>query len=71
MSNVFHPSLPIILLLLVFVAIAVRKIGRLPLPIWLTMLTAAGIVLITGHISPTPIQPNSFSAYLSLCHYDR
>ncbi len=45
------PSLPIILLALVFIAIAVRKIGRLHLPIWLVMLVAAIIVLLAGDIS--------------------
>ncbi|MDF1654768.1 MAG: SLC13 family permease [Coxiellaceae bacterium] len=46
-----HFSLPIALLLLVFIAIAIRKVGRLHLPIWLVMLVAAAIVMLTGHIS--------------------
>ncbi len=46
-----HISLPIIILLLVFIAIAVRKVGKYYLPIWLIMLVAALIVLVTGKIS--------------------
>ena len=45
--------LPIILLILVFLAVAIRKIGPWRLPIWLIMLTAAVITLLTGHISVT------------------
>ena len=46
-----HFSLPIVLLLLVFIAIAVRKVGKLHLTIWLVMLVAAAVVMLTGHIS--------------------
>ena len=51
MDALSNLSLPIILLMLVFIAIAVRKEGHFRLPIWLTMLVAAVIVLVTGCIS--------------------
>jgi Na+/H+ antiporter NhaD/arsenite permease-like protein len=43
----------IIVLLVVFVLIAVRKIGRFRLQIWQAMLLGALAVLLTGQISPT------------------
>jgi Na+/H+ antiporter NhaD/arsenite permease-like protein len=43
----------IIVLLVVFVLIAVRQIGRFRLQIWQAMLLGAVIVLLTGQISPT------------------
>ncbi len=42
----------LIVLLVVFVLIAVRRIGRLRLQIWLIMLAGAFAVLVTGQISP-------------------
>ncbi len=44
--------LPIIVLLVVFVLIAVRKIGRVRLQIWQIMTGAASVVLLTGQITP-------------------
>ncbi len=44
--------LPIIVLLIVFALIAVRKIGRVHLQIWQIMTGAALIVLLTGQITP-------------------
>ena len=43
--------LPEIILLFVFIAIAVRKVGKIRLPIWLIMSIAAVVVLITRQIS--------------------
>jgi Na+/H+ antiporter NhaD/arsenite permease-like protein len=43
----------VIVLLVVFVLIAVRKIGRFRLQIWQAMLLGALTVLLTGQISPT------------------
>jgi Na+/H+ antiporter NhaD/arsenite permease-like protein len=43
----------IIVLLVVFILIAVRKIGRFHLQIWQVMLLGALAVLLTGQISPT------------------
>ena len=51
MLPLLNVSLPIILLVAVFIAIAIRKVGQLHLPIWLIMLIAAIIVLISGDIS--------------------
>ena len=42
----------IVVLLVVFVLIAVRQIGRFRLQIWHAMLLGAGVVLLTGQISP-------------------
>lgn len=44
--------IPIIVLLVVFVLIAVRQVGRLRLRIWQIMLSGALVVLFTGQISP-------------------
>lgn len=44
--------IPIIVLLVVFVLIAVRQVGRLRLRIWQIMLGGALVVLVTGQISP-------------------
>ncbi len=46
------PGIPVIVLLLVFAGIAVRKIGRFTLRIWQIMLLGALAVLATGQISP-------------------
>ena len=51
MSIFGYISLPIVLLLLVFIAIAIRRIGQFRLPIWLIMVAAAIIVLLSGHIT--------------------
>jgi Na+/H+ antiporter NhaD/arsenite permease-like protein len=49
---VFSPNISVIVLLLVFAGIAVRKIGRFTLRIWQIMLIGAVAVLATGQISP-------------------
>ena len=46
------PAIPVIVLLLVFIGIAVRKIGRFTFKIWQVMLLGAIAVLVTGQISP-------------------
>jgi Na+/H+ antiporter NhaD/arsenite permease-like protein len=46
------PAIPVIVLLLVFLGIAVRKIGRFTFQIWQVMLLGAVAVLVTGQISP-------------------
>jgi Na+/H+ antiporter NhaD/arsenite permease-like protein len=46
------PLLPVIVLLLVFLGIAVRKVGRFSFRIWQVMLLGAVAVLVTGQISP-------------------
>ncbi len=51
MNAYFQISLPVVLLLIVFITIAIRKIGKFHLPIWLIMLIAAVIVLVNGDIS--------------------
>ncbi len=51
MKDLIQMPLPIILLILVFLAVAIRKIGPWYLPIWLIMLIAATITLLTGQIS--------------------
>ncbi|HUK92878.1 MAG TPA: SLC13 family permease, partial [Methanomicrobiales archaeon] len=48
----FAPALPVIVLALVFLGIAIRRIGRLTLRIWQIMLAGAVAVLVTGQISP-------------------
>jgi Na+/H+ antiporter NhaD/arsenite permease-like protein len=48
----FSLSIPVIVLALVFLGIAVRKIGRFTLRIWQIMLIGAVAVLVTGQISP-------------------
>lgn len=45
-------NLPLLVLLTVFVAIALRKIGRRPVAIWQAMVAGAAVVLLTGRISP-------------------
>lgn len=50
-NDMIHMPLPVILLLLVFLLTAIRKVGRLDLPIWLIVCAAAVIVLLTQHIS--------------------
>jgi Na+/H+ antiporter NhaD/arsenite permease-like protein len=45
-------SIPLIVLLLVFILIAVRRIGSVHLEIWQIMLGGAIIVLLTGQIAP-------------------
>jgi Na+/H+ antiporter NhaD/arsenite permease-like protein len=49
---VFSPGIPVIVLVLVFLGIAIRKIGRFTLRIWQIMLIGAVTVLVTGQISP-------------------
>ncbi len=44
-------NLPLLVLLTVFVAIALRKIGRWPIAIWQAMSAGAGAVLLSGQIS--------------------
>ncbi|MEM1243833.1 MAG: SLC13 family permease, partial [Pseudomonadota bacterium] len=51
MKDLLHMPLPIILLCIVFITVAVRKIGPWKLPIWLIMITAAIVVIITQQIS--------------------
>jgi Na+/H+ antiporter NhaD/arsenite permease-like protein len=46
------PAIPVIVLLLVFLGIAIRKIGRFTFQIWQVMLLGAVAVLVTGQISP-------------------
>jgi Na+/H+ antiporter NhaD/arsenite permease-like protein len=46
------PAIPVIVLLLVFLGIAIRKIGRFTFQIWQVMLLGAVAVLLTGQISP-------------------
>ena len=48
----FFPGIPVIVLILVFLGIAIRKIGRFTLKIWQIMLIGAVAVLATGQISP-------------------
>src|SRR5512139_4017665 len=45
--------IPIIVLAIVFVLIATRRIGHIRLQIWQIMLFGAIAVLVTGQISPT------------------
>jgi Na+/H+ antiporter NhaD/arsenite permease-like protein len=47
------PLIPVIVLLLVFTGIAVRKIGRFTFRIWQVMLLGAVAVLLTGQVSPS------------------
>ncbi|HVP25970.1 MAG TPA: SLC13 family permease, partial [Methanomicrobiales archaeon] len=47
------PAIPVIVLVLVFLGIAVRRIGRFTLRIWQIMLIGAVAVLVTGQISPS------------------
>lgn len=49
---IFPQMIPIIVLLVVFVLIAVRKVGNIRLRIWQIMLAGALVVLLTGQISP-------------------
>jgi Na+/H+ antiporter NhaD/arsenite permease-like protein len=46
------PGIPVLVLLIVFLGIAVRKIGGFTLRIWQIMLIGALAVLLTGQISP-------------------
>jgi Na+/H+ antiporter NhaD/arsenite permease-like protein len=46
------PAIPVIVLLLVFAGIAIRKVGRFTFRIWQVMLLGAVVVLLTGQISP-------------------
>jgi Na+/H+ antiporter NhaD/arsenite permease-like protein len=46
------PMIPVIVLLLVFLGIAIRRIGRFTLRIWQIMFLGAVAVLATGQISP-------------------
>jgi Na+/H+ antiporter NhaD/arsenite permease-like protein len=48
----FAPAIPVIVLVLVFLGIAIRRIGRFTLKIWQIMLIGAVAVLVTGQISP-------------------
>ena len=48
----FAPTIPVIVLVLVFLGIAIRRIGRFTLKIWQIMLIGAVAVLVTGQISP-------------------
>jgi len=48
----FAPSIPVIVLILVFLGIAIRRIGRFTFKIWQIMLIGAVAVLVTGQISP-------------------
>ncbi|MDD1665304.1 MAG: anion transporter [Methanomicrobiales archaeon] len=48
----FAPTIPVIVLVLVFLGIAVRRIGRFTFKIWQVMLIGAVAVLVTGQISP-------------------
>lgn len=45
-------NLPLIILLIVFVLIAARRVGRFRIAIWQAMLGGAAAVLITGQITP-------------------
>jgi Na+/H+ antiporter NhaD/arsenite permease-like protein len=45
--------IPLAVVVLVFLAIAVRQVGRYTLRIWQIMLAGAVVVLVTGSISPT------------------
>ncbi|MBN1928787.1 MAG: hypothetical protein JW764_04540 [Chlorobiaceae bacterium] len=46
-------NIPLVVLLLVFAAIAVRQVSPVRLPVWLIMLAGAAAVLVTGAIQPT------------------
>ncbi|HVN65241.1 MAG TPA: SLC13 family permease [Methanomicrobiales archaeon] len=46
------PAIPVIVLLVVFLGIAIRKVGRFSFRIWQVMLLGAIAVLMTGQISP-------------------
>ncbi|MDD1663646.1 MAG: anion transporter, partial [Methanomicrobiales archaeon] len=46
------PAVPVIVLVLVFLGIAIRRIGRFTFKIWQVMLIGAVAVLVTGQISP-------------------
>lgn len=46
-------NIPLLVLLIVFVLIAVRQVGRVRFQIWHIMLLGAITVLVTGQISPT------------------
>ena len=48
----FAPAIPVIVLALVFLGIAIRRIGRFTFKIWQIMLIGAVAVLVTGQISP-------------------
>src|SRR5512136_247216 len=48
----FAPSIPVIVLILVFLGIAIRKVGRFSLRICQIMLIGAVAALVTGQISP-------------------
>ena len=48
----FAPAIPVIILILVFLGIAIRRIGRFTFRIWQVMLAGAVAVLVTGQISP-------------------
>lgn len=48
----FAPAIPVIVLVLVFLGIAIRRIGRFTFRIWQIMLIGAVVVLVTGQISP-------------------
>ena len=48
----FAPTIPVIVLVLVFLGIAIRRIGRFTFRIWQIMLIGAVAVLVTGQISP-------------------
>ena len=47
----FTPAIPVIVLALVFLGIAIRRIGRFTFRIWQVMLMGAVAVLVTGQIS--------------------
>lgn len=51
LNDMLNMSLPVILLWLVFIFTAFRKVGHFELPIWLIVCVAAVIVLLTRHIS--------------------
>lgn len=51
--DLVHMPLQVILLGVVFFGIAFRKVGSIQLPIWLILLGAAFIVIVTGRISPS------------------
>jgi Na+/H+ antiporter NhaD/arsenite permease-like protein len=48
----FAPVIPVIVLVVVFLGIAIRRIGRFTFRIWQIMLAGAVAVLVTGQISP-------------------
>jgi Na+/H+ antiporter NhaD/arsenite permease-like protein len=48
----FAPAIPVVVLALVFLGIAIRRVGRFTLRIWQIMLLGAAAVLLTGQISP-------------------